>query len=249
MFKRNKKNAEKIPYESKDRVLSEKTDFNTVETYKIIRTNIMFSMIRSEHGKVLCVTSAGAGEGKSTTTINLAITFAQMGARVVLLDCDMRKARVHSYLNIPKGEGLSNVLCGFTQYNNVLVKNVRENLDVITAGETPLNPVELLESSEFEKLVDTLKRQYDYVFIDTPPVTVVTDAAVTIRVCDGVVVVVRENVTTFDMMDDTMAMLKKAKTNILGVIMVGCEPKKSKYYYNEYKRKYAEDTLQEVSHT
>lgn len=240
-LKRNKKsNAHEM---ETDRIISTGTDFNTVETYKAIRTNIMFSLPKKEYGKVICVTSSAPGEGKTTTCINLAITFAQTGAKVALMDCDLRKARVHRYLEIKRGAGVSNILCGFSEINDTLLKNVRNNLDVLTAGEIPLNPAELLQTKEFDNLVDMLKKDYDYIFIDTPPVTVVTDAVIISKLCDGIVIVVRADHTTFDMLDETAETLEKSSKQILGVIVLGGESKAKRYgYYKKgkygYKYKY-----------
>ena len=167
-----------------------------------------------------------------------------MGARVLLVDCDMRKARIHRYLQIERVEGITNVLCGFTDFENAVKKNVRENLDVLTCGEIPPNPAELLENEEFEKLLNTVKEQYDYIFIDTPPITVVTDAAVVMKHANGAVVVIRENVTSYDFLDTAMSDVKKTGVNILGVIVLGQEEKtkKSRYYksykYRKYKQGY-----------
>ncbi len=228
-----------------NRILSEKSDFDTVETFKTIRTNIMFSLPKTNSGKVIAVTSSSPGEGKTTTSVNLAITFAQTGAKVVLVDCDLRKARVHRYLQVKRDNGVSNVLCGFTELDRAIKRNVRSNLDVLPAGEIPPNPAELLESPEFEKLVAELRKRYDYVLIDTPPVTVVTDGIVIAKQCMGIVVVVRENQTTFDFLDETMESLKKTDTKIVGVIVLGSENKNKKYgYYRNgrygYKYKYGD---------
>lgn len=224
-----------------ERIISSETDFNTVETYKSIRTNIMFSIPKSDSGKIISITSAAPGEGKTTTSVNLAITFAQTGAKVILLDCDLRKSRIHRYLKIDRKEGVTNILCGFCKFEDAVRRNVRQNLDVLTAGEIPLNPAELLENSAFADLLDRLKSEYDYVFIDTPPVTVVTDAVIISKQCNGVVVVVRSNSSTFDLLDSSMDFIKKSGTKIIGVIMVGCEERKiryGKYKNSKYKYKY-----------
>lgn len=230
-----KQKTNKIHTESKlsyvERIITEKSDFNTVETYKTIRTNIMFSLPKKNHGKVIAMTSAAPGEGKTTTCINMAITFAQTGAKVIVVDCDLRKPRVHRYLEEERSEGVSNILCGFAEPENCIKKNVRENLDVLTSGEIPLNPAELLETQEFSKLIEELQQKYEYVFIDTPPVTIVTDALIVAKLCMGIVVVVKENSTTFDMLDKAMDYLKKTKTQILGVIMLGREGRRGKYGY------------------
>ncbi len=226
-----------------EHILHDNSDFDTIETYKTIRTNIMFSMPKTELGKVVVITSASPGDGKTTSTINLAITFAQTGARVLLIDCDLRKSRVHRYLKLGRKDGITNVLCGFSEFEKSVKKNVRDNLDVLTAGEIPPNPSELLESEEFEKLLDEVREKYDYIFIDTPPMTVVTDAAIVMKNSTGVVVVVRQNVTTYDLMDITMDHVRMTGIKILGVIMLGCEDKRKKYSYYKsgkygYKYKY-----------
>lgn len=218
------------------RILNEDSDFTVVETYKSMRTNIMFSMTKKDHGRAIVVTSSTPGEGKTTTAINMAITFAQTGARVMLVDCDLRKSRVHRYLELEKKDGVSNVLCGFTTLDKAIKKNVRDNLDVLTAGEIPPNPAELLESEEFGKLIDELKQRYDYIFVDTPPVTVVTDAAVAMKVCSGAIVVVRKDVTTFELLDQTMETLQNTGKKIIGAVMIGGEGNTKKYGY--YKKGY-----------
>lgn len=217
--------------ESIEKLLNENTDFDTVETYKSIRTNIMFSISKSDSGKVIAITSSNPGEGKTTTAINLAITFAQLGAKVILLDCDMRKARVHRYLQLHRTDGISNLLCGFTDFDKAVKRNVRENLDVITAGEIPPNPAELLETEELGNLLEKLKGEYDYIFIDSPPVNIVVDAVIIAKQCTGVIMVVRENETTFDMLDTAMEAIKKSNTKIIGAIALGGEGKTKKYGY------------------
>ena len=232
------------------RVLNDKTSFDTVETYKAIRTNVMFSMPKTDKGKVIVITSPAPGEGKTTTSINLAITFAQMGAKVILVDCDLRKSRVHRYLELDRKNGITNVLCGFSELDKAIKHNVRENLDVLPAGEIPPNPAELMETDEFGKVLGELMDRYDYVFIDTPPITVVTDAAVAMKHSMGVIVVVRHNVTTFDMLDDAMDDIKTTGVKVLGVIVLGVDGKSRKYgqyksskykYGYKYDYKYADD--------
>ncbi len=236
MFKKKNKVSENGFQQ--ERIINAETDFNTVETYKTIRTNIMFSIPKTDEGKVIAITSASPGEGKTTTSVNLAITFAQTGAKVILLDCDLRKSRIHRYLKMERKEGVTNILCGFCKFEDAVRRNVRDNLDVLTAGEIPLNPAELLENAACSDLLDRLKKEYDYIFIDTPPVTVVTDAVIISKQCMGMVLVVRSNVTTFDFLDDSIDFLKKAGTKIFGVIMVGSVEKTRKYKNDKYKYRY-----------
>ena len=227
-----------------DVILNENSRFDTVETYKFIRTNIMFSIPKSDKGKVLVVTSAVPGDGKTTTSINLAITFAQTGAKVIIVDCDLRKARVHSYLGLKHSNGISNVLCGFADVESAVVKDVRENLDVLTVGNIPPNPAELLDSEEFGKVLTELQEKYDYILIDTPPMTVVADASIVMQGAHGVVVVARKNQTTFDMLDETIEGIKKSSAKPLGVVVLDSEQKEKKYGYyqrNKYSYKYRYD--------
>ncbi len=235
---------EKIQKFEANRVLTEETDFNTIETYKSIRTSIMFSIPKSDKGKVIVVTSSSPNEGKTTTSINLAIAFAQMGAKVILIDADLRKARVHKYMDLERTDGLSNVLCGFTDLDKAIKHDIRENLDCLTAGAIPPNPAELLETEEFGILLNTLRETYDYIFVDTPPVTVVTDAIIATKHSTGAIVIVRENFTNYDFLDETMQSLKIANAKILGVIMVDCSERTGRYgYYKRgkygYKHKYS----------
>ena len=232
----NKDNKRTADHRPEDVILGINSDFAVAESYKSIRTNIMYSMPKSEVGKVIAVTSASAGEGKTTTSINLAITFAQMDKKILLIDCDLRKPKVHRYLKFRKNEGISNVLCGFTTLDKVINQSVRTNLDVITSGDTPPNPVELLHSEEFMRCINVLRKVYDYIIIDTPPVGVVTDAAAISKISDGVILLVKKEYTTFDMMDIAMERLKTANANLLGTVMI--DSKNSSSFGNKYKASY-----------
>lgn len=230
------------------KIITDNTEFYVLETYKAMRTKIMFSMPKTPDGKVIAITSSIPNEGKTTTSINLAITFAKTGAKVLIIDCDMRKSRIHRYLEIERGDGISNILCGFSSIEDTIKKEVRENLDVLTAGEIPPNPAELLQNEVFGETLAKLKTQYDYIFIDTPPMSVVTDAAIVMRLATGGVVVIRQDVTTFDVLDETMEMVKESKTKLIGVIIVGADEKKHSYgYYKNkkysYKYKYKYDYI------
>lgn len=228
-------------FKPEDAIINSNSEFAVVEAYKSIRTNIMYSMPKTEGAKTIVVTSPAAGEGKTTTCINLAQTFAQVNARVLLLDCDLRKPKVHRYLRLDRKEGLSNVLCGFAGLDTALKMNVRENLDVLTAGDTPPNPAELLQTNEFAKIMTILKKVYDYIIIDTPPITVVTDATSVIKHSDGVVLLLKKGVTTYDMVDDAMDKLNKIDANILGTVLID-EKGSSKNYkgYKGYRYGYGE---------
>ena len=242
LFEHGKRKKDK-GYGEADRIIDETTDFDTVETYKAIRTNIMFSVPKHENGNVIVVTSASPGEGKTTTSINLALMFAQMGVKVLLIDCDLRKPRIHRYMGLKRGAGVSNIICGYTEAENAIYKNVKENLDVITAGDIPPNPAELFENQSFADMIGRLKEEYEYIFVDTPPMTVVTDAVVVMKHCTGAVLVARQGVTITDLFAAAVEEAQKADAKILGAVFHDSKEKQSKHYYYQrgkygYKYKY-----------
>lgn len=207
--------------------------FAVVEAYKTIRTNLTF-LLADRESKVFGITSPEAGDGKSTTAINMAIAFSQLGDKVLLVDADMRRSSVHKKLKIENNDGLSGVLAGFCNYESV-VNHISDTLDVITAGQVPPNPSELLGSAKFESFVEDVGRKYSYVIMDTPPVDVVTDALVMAPHTAGLVLVVRDQFTTKDVIKHTIESAKFASINILGAIMNGANPKSSKKYsYRKY---------------
>ena len=236
-----------------DHIINANSKFNTLESYKVARTNIMFSLPKSEEAKIILVSSSEPGEGKTTSSINLAYTFAQTGAKVLLIDCDMRKPRVHRYIKISKDIGLSNILCGFTTVEKAIQKKAFGDIDCIPVGEIPLNSAELLMSDAMKTLLADLSKQYDYIFIDTPPIMTVTDAMIIAPMASGVVLVVRENQSTFEMVDKTVDLLRRADIKILGFLMTYSQNSaKSRsygrkyysrgYYRYGYKYEYKEDS-------
>ncbi len=219
-------------------VMSEKSKFAIVEAYKAARTNIMFSLSASE-GKSFVVTSYSQGEGKSTASANLAISFSKLDKRVVLVDCDLRRPNVHNILKLSNKKGLSDVIGKMATYDEVVFRDVIPCLDIITSGTIPPNPSELICSPVFNELVEKLKRDYDYVIFDSPPVGVVADALMLKNVSAGYVVVVRERSTTHGDIEKMMESFRLADAKILGFLKLGCDPKARKstrrsYYYRYY---------------
>lgn len=216
------------------RILSDNTPFDVVEAYRALRTNIMFSLNKEKGCKKISITSATSGEGKTTTCINVAKTFAQIGARVLIVDADLRAPRVHKYLDISAEKGLSNVLAGFEKPDDCVIKTSTDNLDCLVAGPIPPNPAELISSEamlEFIKYVDGI---YDYVFFDTPPINIVTEAVLLSEYVTGVLLVVRQKYTMYKMVERAMTALNFADAKILGFILndVGDD----KYMYGTYYR-------------
>jgi capsular exopolysaccharide synthesis family protein len=159
------------------------------EAYRSLRTNIQFADI--DHPKrVLMVTSAMSKEGKSTTAVNLAITLTQTGSRVLLVDSDLRRPSLHNFFSMDKTYGLTNLLVGSLSFDDVIKRTELENLDVITSGDVPPNPAELVASEGMRRLIEQARARYDYVLLDSPPVIAVTDAAVLATRVDGTVLVV-----------------------------------------------------------
>ena len=210
--------------------------FAVVEAYKAIRTNLTFLLAASET-KVFGITSPEAGEGKSTTSINMAIAFSQLGDKVLLIDADMRRSSIHKKLKIENNAGLSNVLAGFNEYKEV-VTHISDTFDVLTAGQVPPNPSELLGSARFKELIDTAGKEYSYVIIDTPPIDVVTDALVIAPQTAGLVLVVKDQVTPTDSINRAIEAAKFANINFLGAIMNAANPKSGKGYRKYGYRKY-----------
>lgn len=223
-------------YNSAD-AISEKSKFAIVESYKSARSNIMFSL-SAEDQKVFAVTSYGKGEGKSTVSANLAISFSKMERRVLLIDCDLRRPNLHNIFKVENTVGLSNVIGKMADFEDAVKHNVIPNLDIMPSGTIPPNPSELLCSPGFEKLVKGLIDEYDYIIFDTPPIGVVADALLLKDRVAGYVVVLRERSTTHGDIQKMLESIKLADTKILGFIKVGCTQNKKSagrgYYYYQY---------------
>ncbi len=223
-------------YNSAD-AISEKSKFAIVESYKSARSNIMFSL-SAEDQKVFAVTSYAKGEGKSTVSANLAISFSKMERRVLLIDCDLRRPNLHNIFKVENTVGLSNVIGKMADFEDAVKHNVIPNLDIMPSGTIPPNPSELLCSPGFEKLVKGLIDEYDYIIFDTPPIGVVADALLLKDRVAGYVVVLRERSTTHGDIQKMLESIKLADTKILGFIKVGCTQNKKSagrgYYYYQY---------------
>lgn len=223
-------------YNSAD-AISEKSKFAIVESYKSARSNIMFSL-SAEDQKVFAVTSYGKGEGKSTVSANLAISFSKMERRVLLIDCDLRRPNLHNIFKVENTVGLSNIIGKMADFEDAVKHDVLPNLDILPSGTIPPNPSELLCSPGFEKLVKGLIDEYDYIIFDTPPIGVVADALLLKDRVAGYVVVLRERSTTHGDIQKMLESIKLADTKILGFIKVGCTQNKKSagrgYYYYQY---------------
>ena len=216
--------------------ISDATNFAVTEAYKMIRTNIIFSLNKKGCRKIL-MTSGLPKEGKSTTCVNLAITLAQTNSRVLLIDCDLRKPIIHKILKLKSIPGISDYMGGLCELDSCYRDTIYPNLKVICAGTTPPNPGELLGGEGMEACLTALEKEYDYILMDTPPVNMISDALNLSKLCDGVVVVVKQGETLQPELDKTLSRLAFVEAKVLGLVLNGVE-RKSGYGYGKYNRKY-----------
>lgn len=222
------------------RLIDENAPFPFVEAYKSLRTNIDF-LSSTNHYHTILITSAGPWDGKSTVSINLAVAMADSGKRVILLDCDLRKGSLASYLKISRtAPGISSVLSGSNFLQEAIQHIEALKIDALPVGALPPNPAELVGSDKMIALIRMLSEMYDYVFIDTPPVSVVTDAAILSRYVDGVMLVVRAGETTKQALNASKKALEDVNAHILGAVLNDFDAKKHAYggYYSYQYGKY-----------
>lgn len=199
------------------------------EAYRTLRTNIQYSSFDKKIQSIV-VTSAEAAEGKSTVSGNLALAFAQNENRVIIVDCDLRKPSVHKNFKVSNLAGLSEVLIGKAQLNEVIQKR-NEHLDILTSGKIPPNPAEMLASSAMTNLIDKLKEEYDVIILDSAPLGAVTDAQILSTKVDGTILVTRAERTKREVALEAKNSLEKVGANILGCVLHAVENTKGKYYY------------------
>ncbi len=221
------------------RLVGDESNFAMREAYKSGRTNIVFALPEEESSVVL-VTSSWPMEGKTTNCANLAVAFAQTGARTLLIDCDLRKPRIHKIFKVTSKFGLTNVLRKFCTVEEALFHTTYDNLDVLTSGHIPPNPGELLGSDEMKTLIDELKKTYKYIIIDTPPVNMVSDAIILSPVSSGVALVVRQGITDHKSITEALEKMNFAGVKTLGFILNDAIDPQGNYYNGSkrYRRKH-----------
>ena len=198
------------------------------EAYRTLRTNLQFSSV-DEELKTILVTSANASEGKTTTVCNLAVSFAQIGKKVLIIEGDLRRPRLHKYLTLSNQTGISNVLAQQVIAESVIQTTVLD-IEVLTCGPIPPNPAELLNSQRMKQLIEDLKMHFDIILVDEPPVGVVTDAAILSTLVDGTLMVVASHQTDSDLARRAMKLLQNVEARILGTVLTKV-PADSKGYY------------------
>ncbi len=238
MMKFGKKRNSDNSIHSTTYILNDKSDFYIKEAYRAARTNLSFALKDVEGCKIIAVTSAVAGDGKTTTSVNLSIAIAQANNRVLLIDADMRKGSVRRYLDLQRTNGLSSILSGVSKVVDEVIIKTPYGFDCMTAGPTPTNPAELLVSDTTKDMLEILSKHYDYIIIDTPPVAVVSDALVLSKLVSGFVITTSEMSSTVVEISDTVKALEFSEAKILGFVYNKSEINNSYGYRYKYRYKY-----------
>ncbi|WP_029233672.1 polysaccharide biosynthesis tyrosine autokinase [Butyrivibrio sp. VCB2006] len=212
--------------------LVDDSPFVLKEAYNDIRTNLLF-MGKGENCPVFAVTGADYDEGKTTNSINLAISYANMGKKVLLIDADLRNGNIAAEFGLEPRNGLSEYLAGINKKINVR-KNIRENLDLITTGVIPPNPTDLLISDTWKEMIQNFKNEYDVIVLDTPSIGVVADGVELVNVATAFIVVVREFVSRFEREELIIRRLEAVNANICGFIYNGIDVHSVDYNHKDY---------------
>lgn len=242
MKKKDKKNNIKDNHN----LMGDDTPFAVKESFSLLRTNILYTRSNSNGAPVFAVTSAGESSGKSTIISNLAYSFANISKKVILIDGDMRCPVQQEFFGYKKGtKGLSEFLSGIVKdWHEVVFSTENSFMDVIPSGHIPPNPSELLLGGEFLTLISELKREYDYVFIDFPPIGVISDAASVSNCVDGYIFVIRSNVSNSTDVSEALAALESVGANIVGIVLNDVDYKEGafggKYRGSQYISKYGD---------
>lgn len=216
-------------------------NFAAAEAYKLLRTKIQYSFAGEHTCRVIGISSAMTGEGKSLTAVNLAFTLSELGLKVVLIDCDMRRPSLQAKLRIKKQPGLSGFLSGqFTEERLLQSCGLKDNesaFHVIASGQTPPNPVELLSSEKMIKMLQVLRKSYDYIILDLPPIGEVSDALAVAKETDGILLVVRQDYCNRIALSSAIRQFEFVDSRILGITF-NCANDKTNGYSKKYYKKY-----------
>lgn len=248
-YLKNKKKTKKYVRENKNikklerRLLTHESPKSPIsEAYRSLRTSLMYSK-KDEKSRIILVSSAGPGEGKTTTVANLAITYANLGKKTLLIDLDLRKPVLHKVFNIEKSPGMANYLSGFESLEKISCKTSIENLDLIPSGIVPPNPSEVIQNKLMKVFINNIREKYDIILFDSPPLIAVTDAFILRTYVDQFVLVVRSSITEKGALDRVLNMFKASESHITGVVLNGMSEENSYgsgYYYNYYQYYYGE---------
>ncbi len=239
--KRRKKPAAAANADGQD-IIGARLNFAGKEAHNMLRTNVSLSLPGSGECKVVGMTSSLPSEGKSTTSVNLAYSLAVSGCRVLLMECDMRKPSQGNRLNLERSPGLSNLLTGgCTMAQAVQATALHENFQAVTAGDIPPNPSELLNSKRMAECVRLFQEQYDYILLDLPPITAVTDAVLAARLVDGMVLMVHMGYCGRSALRDALNHLNFSDVKLLGFVTTFNSIKSKRYGKYKYEYGYGEN--------
>lgn len=218
----------------KELAIVDKPNSSFGEEIKKVRTNLLFSNVNDDM-KIIMLTSSIPGEGKSFISANLAVAFAQANEKVLLIDCDLRKGRLKKLFNIPPEEkGLSDLLINKKwkdEYKKYINKTEVDKLSIIVSGSYPPNPSELLASERFENLLIELRKFYNIIILDCPPIVGLNDALVLAKKADRIVLVANVDKTSMEVLEKTKNELMKMDVKIAGIVLNNYEIENNKYYY------------------
>lgn len=210
-----------------------------VEAFRTLRTNVLFSAVETGC-RVAVVTSTGPGEGKTMVASNLGIGFAHAGQQVLIIDADMRRPRLHEVLSFDQEPGLSNVLVGDAKLSAAVRQTSVPGMSVLTAGRLPPNPAELLGARRFNHLLRSVREQFDWIIVDSPPVMAVTDANIVASLADTVVFVIGAEMTSHKIARRAIEQLARGRAVFAGAVLNRVEVERHSYYYSQYyRREYA----------
>ena len=211
----------------------EKPQSNISEAYRTIRTGIEFSNLDKDL-KIICITSSKKDEGKTTVLSNLGVSFAKIDKKVLLIDADLRNPSISKMFDTSNTQGLMDILLGKKNIQDCVKKTKQENLYILTGGTIPPNPAEVLSSKKMSEFIESIKDEYDYIFIDSPPVGVVSDASIISAYSDGVIFVVGSEEVDSNLAKVAKERLDSVKPNIVGVILNKFKTDTNSEYYNYY---------------
>lgn len=237
MTKGSRKHPPKVGQSS---LIGGNVNFAAAEAYKLLRTKLQFSFVDQEGCRIIGISSALTGEGKSLSAVNLSYALSQLGERVLLVDCDMRRPSMSEKLPVRNVPGLSDYLTGQTESKNLIqlcgMPDDERAFHVIAAGQIPPNPLELLSSSRMQKMLRRLREGYDYIILDLPPVGEVSDALAASKLTDGMLLVVRQNYCDRPALTATLRQFEFVEAKILGVLFNCTSEEGNSYGYKSYRK-------------
>jgi len=234
---RTSRNGRSIP-SGRELILAYNADSAPAESFRTLRTRLQFAKLEPEPIKSFLITSSIPREGKTLISANLAASFA-LSSKVLLLDCDFRKPRLHNIFNQKRYPGLCDYLFGTVSFDEIVRKTQFENLTFVSCGTIPPNPSELIASKHMQNFINSMKPKYDYIIIDSPPLATVTDAELLSSYVDGTVVVSLANKTRMDLLISAIETLNRINDSFIGVVLNNFDYQATygsyyKYYYYYY---------------